>query len=326
MRSEYENERTRASVVSAPRIFISYPRENASDANEIRRLLTLAGFEPWMDVSDLLAGEAWEKRLVEAIRTSDFVLALLSEHSAGGYQETELRVAAENAPQDRDGQVPFIVPCLTHPDTAIPAFLDQTHVVKLMQGSWRVLHELLCAAARSAGLRVPTLLRSAPRNDLTDAAATQMIVEKNFFEHTRHTSGRPAADDYVTYFAGMVTDQVTGRQWTATCGGPLPLVGQVSAMTMVAQANEQRLGGSDDWRLPTLDESMSLMARHKNARRLFLSAHFSDESYALACDTCPRAGQTFVWVVSYIHGECQTVPADSPWPVRLVRTTWEHLK
>src|SRR5262249_13892841 len=87
----------RVSISTSPRIFISYAKEDVRSADEIKRLLKLAGFDPWMDSTGLLAGEAWEARLVQAVRTSDFVVALLSEHTAGGYQETELRVAVKNA-------------------------------------------------------------------------------------------------------------------------------------------------------------------------------------------------------------------------------------
>jgi hypothetical protein len=135
----------RATVSSAPRIFISYSREDANQAREIRRLLKLSDFDPWMDSADLLAGEAWEQRLTEALRTSDFVVALLSEHSAGGYQDTELRIASDNAPKTPPAGVPFIVPCLTGrfvtEEALIPAFLDKRDLLKIMDGSWRMLHE-----------------------------------------------------------------------------------------------------------------------------------------------------------------------------------------
>lgn len=315
-----------------PRVFISYAREDASDANELRRLLKLADFDPWIDSSGLLSGDAWEPRLSEAIRTSDFVVALLSEHSAGGYQETELRVATDNSSPGRPAGLPFVVPILigglltADPEKALPPFLDKTHIIRFVDGSWRVLHELLCTSARSAGLRVPTLLRSEPRNDLTDAAATELIVGRNFYDKSRNATGRPASDRLVTFTSGVVTDRATGRQWTAACGGPASLTGPDAATAMASQANDERLGGTDDWRLPSLDESMSLMAREKNSKQLFISEHFSDESYALTCDTLLRREQQFVWVVSYLHGDCQTVPASGPVPVRLVRTTWEHLK
>jgi hypothetical protein len=96
---------------------------------------------------------------------------------------------------------------------------------------------------------------------------------------------------------------------------------------MVSKANAERLLGMDDWRLPTLEEAMSLMAHEKNARGLFISQHFSDDGYVLTCDTCPGFDERMVWIASYTNGDCEIVPAASaPASVRLVRTAWEHLR
>jgi hypothetical protein len=103
--------RVRVPASDSPRIFISYAKEDVRLADEIRRLLTLADFDPWMDSAGLLAGDAWEARLAEVLRTSDFVIALLSEHTAGGYQETELHIASNSRPGGRNASVPFVLPC-----------------------------------------------------------------------------------------------------------------------------------------------------------------------------------------------------------------------
>lgn len=331
-----ENERSaRVSVSDSPRIFISYSKEDVYYADEIRRLLRLANFDPWMDSAGLLAGEAWEARLVEAIRTSDFVVALLSEHTAGGYQETELRVAVKNAPSGRKADVPFVLPCaigrLLRGDTeeAIPNFLDKSQLIRLwsFNTSWRQVHESLYMFSRSAGLSVPMLLRSTPRTDFDEAAANQMIVEKNFFDSSRNKGGRPAADTLNTLLNGaLVEDPATGRNWTRNCSAPLPYIGQSHARMVVWKANAERLGSAEDWRLPTLDEAMSLMTREKNAKGLFISHDFSDDGYVLTCDAHTGGRESLVWVACYALGDCQEVPTEAPVPVRLVRTDWDYLR
>jgi hypothetical protein len=171
------------------------------------------------------------------------------------------------------------------------------------------------------------LLRSTPRTDFDDAAANQMIVERNFFDSSRNMDGHPAAATLKTLLNGaLVEDRVTGRIWTRSCGTALPYIGQTHARMVVSQANTDRLGGSDDWRLPTLEEAMSLMTREKNAKGLFISNHFSDDGYVLTCDTHVGGGESLVWVAACALGDCQQVPTDAPVPVRLVRTDWEYLK
>jgi hypothetical protein len=71
---------------------------------------------------------------------------------------------------------------------------------------------------------------------------------------------------------------------------------------------------------------MSLMARDENAKGLFISPDFSDDHYVLTCDGLVAGGGSFVWAACYGPGDCQTVPSDTPVPVRLVRTDWKYLE
>jgi HEAT repeat protein len=326
----------RASGWGRPRIFISYAKENQREADEMRRLLTLADFEPWIDSSGLLAGDAWEPRLRDALRTSDFVVALLSEQTADGYQATELRIAAENAPTGRQLDVPYVLPCVIGElagrqlEDMLPNAARGRDIIRIsnFDASWRILHETLCRHTRSAGLIVPALLRSTPRTDFDSTAVTETIVGRNFFDNERNRDGRPAAATLQPLLNGaLVEDRATGRVWTRSCSPALPYLGQPHARMVAWKANQERLGGADDWRLPTLDEAMSIMARDQNAKRLFIAGHFSDDGYVLTCDTCASSSAgTMVWAVSYANGDCQAIPTDGPVPVRLVRTAWEHLK
>jgi hypothetical protein len=329
--SEQTRHDERVTDTSSPRIFISYAKEDVCYADELRRLLKLADFDPWMDSAGLLAGDAWEARLLEIMRTSDFVVALLSEHTAGGYQEEELRVALENAPAGRPANVPFVLSLLLRGDSeaALPGFLDRSKFIRVysFDTNWRLVHEWLSRSARSAGLSTPLMFRSEPRTDLDESAASEMIVKRNFFDGSRNIDGRPAAEALITLLNGaLVEDRATGRIWTRNCAAAMPYLGQTHARMVAWKANEQRLGGSGDWRLPTLEEAMSLMTREKNARGLFISPYFSDDDYVLTCDTCMIGARSFVWVVCYGLGDCQVVPTDAEVPVRLVRTDWEYLE
>jgi hypothetical protein len=331
-----EDERiARESASNFPRIFISYAKEDVRYADELRRLLKLADFDPWIDSAGLLGGEAWEARLGEVIRTSDFVVALLSEYTAGGYQEKELRVAMGNVPDGRNANVPFVLPCaiggLLQGDTAValPDLIDDSQLVKIwnLNANWRQVHERLYISARAAGLSVPMLLRSKPRADFDESAASQMIIRKNFFDSSRNTNGHPAATELSTLLNGaLVEDRTTGRIWTRNCAGAMPSLRETRAHMVALKANDERLGGVADWRLPTLEEAMSLMAREKSARGLFISPNFSDDSYVLTCDGLVTREGSFVWVVCYGHGDCQIVPSDAPVAVRLVRTDWRYLE
>ena len=64
-----------------PRIFVSYSREDKGAVAKLYKRLSSAGFRPWMDTEDLLAGENWRTSIAKAIRSSDFVLTCLSSKS-----------------------------------------------------------------------------------------------------------------------------------------------------------------------------------------------------------------------------------------------------
>jgi TIR domain/HEAT repeats/Protein of unknown function (DUF1566) len=358
----------RQSAFDSPRLFLSYAREDAETVGEFRRLLKLAGFDPWIDSEGLLAGELWESRLKEALRSSDFVIGFLSHNTPGGYQERELEMALQNAPAGRSVGTPFVLPCaiegtiFEEAGARIPTFLSDRHIVNVSTvKGWESLHESLCLATRSAGLPVPVFLRSEAIHDLDHAAANNMILTKNFYDKHRNSSGRPTSSSLrLTLDPSVVEDPITGRMWTTGCFElpPSPwlstadslaaLTGQEQAAEdartaavrmssivseFVARANSQRLGGYQGWRLPTLEEAMSLMTKDRNQYGLHLPPIFSDHRYLRCSDRnfhslgiggVQKNGYSTIWVVDYGDADIQEMPAQSPFPFRLVRTAWEH--
>jgi len=64
------------------RIFISYGRRDATAlAEKIRAELVGRGFDVWVDTSELRAGRSWEEQIIDGLRGTDVVVALLSPHS-----------------------------------------------------------------------------------------------------------------------------------------------------------------------------------------------------------------------------------------------------
>ena len=88
-------------------VFVAYVREDREQAE----LLYDAGFNPWMDVRNLVPGQNWPRAIENAIETADFFVACFSKFSVtkkGGFQ-AEIRYAldcARQLPLDRI----FVVP------------------------------------------------------------------------------------------------------------------------------------------------------------------------------------------------------------------------
>lgn len=67
---------------SGSRLFLSYGRLDAADlANRLRVDLEKLGYEVWQDARQIRAGKAWENEIVDGLRTTHVVIALLSPHA-----------------------------------------------------------------------------------------------------------------------------------------------------------------------------------------------------------------------------------------------------
>ena len=81
----------------APKVFLSYAREDQASVETIYDRLAAAGIRAWMDARDILPGEDWEKSIWRAVRDSDFVVICLSRRSTGkrGFLQREVKRALE---------------------------------------------------------------------------------------------------------------------------------------------------------------------------------------------------------------------------------------
>lgn len=83
--------------------------------------------------------------------------------------------------------------------------------------------------------------------------------------------------------------------------------------------NQNRLGGFADWRLPTLEEAMSLMQRHPLNQGLYLDNAFDQlQSSIWTADIAP--GGTRAWVVFFNYATCLANCFDFAHYVRPVRS------
>lgn len=77
-------------------VFISYSRRDIEKAHSIRSILEGLGFNVWLDLVGIAAGEEWPTKLAEAINECDVVLMLISEASvASDYCLKEIIICEE---------------------------------------------------------------------------------------------------------------------------------------------------------------------------------------------------------------------------------------
>lgn len=148
-----------------PKIFISYAREDVEPVTQLYDKLTAAGFEPWLDMKNLVGGEQWEHAIKKAIRQSDFFLACLSGCSVTkrGFLQKEIREALDLWQEKLDDDI-YLIPVRLE-ECQLPENLCKFHRIDLFdEGGLSLLLKTVRAGAER--LNIP-LKAEAPSGDIT---------------------------------------------------------------------------------------------------------------------------------------------------------------
>ncbi len=88
-------------------------------------------------------------------------------------------------------------------------------------------------------------------------------------------------------------------------------MGYVAAEEYIRKINAETYGGYSDWRLPTLEEAMSLMEpEQKNG--LFIAGQFDFDKEQHLIWTSDKFTTSWAWCVSFTNGLCYYSPIISP--------------
>lgn len=119
------------------RVFISYAHEDREVAIRIYKdLKSYQDLEPWLDIECLLPGQDWRAEIANAMKRSDYFLALLSTRSVTkrGFVQKELREALDLLQEFPEGQI-FVIPIRLN-DCVVPSEqLQRLHYIDLFP-SW----------------------------------------------------------------------------------------------------------------------------------------------------------------------------------------------
>jgi serine/threonine protein kinase len=151
-------------------------------------------------------------------------------------------------------------------------------------------------------IRAP-VLRSVLRNDLSDGEVKSMLAVKGFFDNGFNKGASGFANDYelrTVVGEQMVVDKATGLIWQR--GGPSNTMIYADAEKYIEQLNNARFAGFSDWRLPTLEEAMSLMEPRKLNAGLYIDPKFDKtQSYIWTAD---KKSAGVAWMAYFYNGLC----------------------
>lgn len=161
-------------------------------------------------------------------------------------------------------------------------------------------------------------LRRDKKENLSEEEVKKMLTDNRFFDSDRNKTASGAQNEYEerTLEGGkVVIDRATGLMWQQS--GSLEYMTYEQAKAYVAQLNRDHFAGFSDWRLPTLEEAMSLMEPKKSGD-LYIDAKFdAKQSWIGTADTF-SAGRA--WHVFFVGGFCGHLGVGYGGFVRAVRS------
>ena len=116
--------------------------------------------------------------------------------------------------------------------------------------------------------------------------------------------------------SGVICDDATGLMWEQS-GSDRPMTWG-DAAAHIRERNHRRVGGHDDWRLPTLEELLSLMERSWGEGGLYVSDLF--DAAPGSCWSGDTRGDTRAWKVNYHLGYAVDALVEEQNWVRAVRS------
>jgi hypothetical protein len=144
-------------------------------------------------------------------------------------------------------------------------------------------------------------LRSTPIESLSANEVEKMLKERDFFDSNRNKQGKGLNHQYeVLERKGekLVIDHTTGLTYQQS-GSP-NFMFYANALKWISELNKKKFTGYDDWRLPTLEEAMSLMDTKKKNGDLYISEVF-DQTQRWVW-TADKSGGSVAWVVGFDLG------------------------
>ena len=169
--------------------------------------------------------------------------------------------------------------------------------------TWIAVLEKEIKNSRQPAAPQKKLLRAQPLAELSVDAVKKMLQEKGLFDIDYNKSGKGLQHQYEASEQGgekLVSDHATGLMWQQS-GSPNSMT-YADAEKYVHELNAKKFAGYNDWRLPTLEEAMSLMEPAWKNGNLYIEPVFDKKQQRIWTIDQENAG--VAWSVSFGGGYC----------------------
>ncbi len=144
-----------------------------------------------------------------------------------------------------------------------------------------------------------------------------MLKDKGFFDSRWNKSASGFVNDYQLQKDGLVVfDRNSGLMWQQS--GSTKSMTFENAKKYIEKLNREKFAGYSDWRLPTLEEAMSLMEPEKKNSAFYIDPLF--DSTQVWIRTADRYSASLAWCVDFYGGGCLNPHVDYTHFARAVRS------
>jgi len=139
---------------------------------------------------------------------------------------------------------------------------------------------------------------------LSEEEIKAMLKKNDFFDYNMNKEGCGFVNQFEVQIREgdkVIFDRASGLIWQQQ--GSSKRMTFRRARQWIEELNSNGYAGFYDWRLPTLEEAMSLIEREKNNNALYINPVFNGmQTWIWTCDL--MKGSSWAWVVSFEDGFC----------------------
>ncbi len=219
----------------------------------------------------------------------------------------------------RKPKLPDPTPVLKPPEIVDRDATDATEIETRSRWPRRKIMTATLALIILAALALTWQMVCRESTTLSEVEVKIMLVKNDFFDNGWNKNGKGITHHYKLEAVNddkIVRDEATDLMWEQ--GGSPKYMTYADAKKYIDSLNVRKFASYNDWRLPTLEEAMSLMEREKNSAGLYINPMF-DKMQSLIW-TADRESAGRAWVVDFGYGYCYRFVIGFDYYVRAVRS------
>lgn len=283
--------------LNQPKIFISHSWQDKPLVRRLEKELQSAGAEVWVDHEDIRGGDNLPERISEALEWCNTLVLVWTKAAS---QSRWVKLEWTNAISLEKA----IIPCRVD-NAALPAILAHMKWVGFGDVEAGLAQLLLSLQLKKTSAEVVIHLRKTPAT-LSEADIKSMLLKYNFYCHEYewnrawcNPQGKGIGNKFELRQNGLVVfDQRTGLMWQRS--GSSQFMALLKVDKFVHDMNAQRYAGFNDWRLPTLEEGMSLVEHEVKSNGSYIDPMF-DRTQDWIWTADKHSGSS-CWVANFSDG------------------------